>query len=169
MERIKSMPAIADKRSRVLILGTMPGKESLEYKEYYRHVDNLFWDIMLRICDKDWPMFEDASQGPDYDTKVKLLLDNGIALWNIVESCEREGNSDDKIKNPQFNDLETFILDHPNISKIGFNGKKVSNSFKASKMSLSPDIIFKTLYSTSPSSPVNSFSILKQWYEYIRK
>ena len=57
MEKIYSMPAIENSESEILILGTIPGGESLKYQQYFQYKDNLFWDIMFRICDPNWPFF----------------------------------------------------------------------------------------------------------------
>lgn len=167
MERIHSLPPIINENSKVLILGTMPGIESLETKQYYQHEDNLFWDIIVRIVDTKWSMFEMADEY-DYEKRVKLLLDNQIALWDIVESCEREGNNDSKIVNPQYNDLAGLLTRYPNICKICFNGGKAESYFKKhlyeTEVALANTIKTEVFLSTSPSNQANSFYILKQWY-----
>lgn len=108
MEKIYSMPAIENSESEILILGTIPGGESLKYQQYYQNKDNLLGDIMFRICDPNWPFFEEVYTIP-YEKRKQLLLDNKISLWDILESCERDGNSDRTIKNEQLNDLETYL------------------------------------------------------------
>ena len=94
------MPAIENSESEILILGTIPGGESLKYQQYYQNKD--------RICNPNWPFFEEVYAIP-YEKRKQLLLDNKISLWDILESCERDGNSDRTIKNEQLNDLETYL------------------------------------------------------------
>lgn len=162
------MPAIENSESEILILGTIPGGESLKYQQYYQNKDNLFWDIMFRICDPNWPFFEEVYAIP-YEKRKQLLLDNKISLWDILESCERDGNSDRTIKNERLNDLETYLKLHPKIRKICFNGQKAYSYYKKMVYNLPQKIHPIELYSTSPSSPVNSFSILKQWRNAIKE
>ena len=58
MEKIYSMPAIENSESEILILDTIPGGESLTYQQYYQNKDNLFGDVMFRICDPNWPFLK---------------------------------------------------------------------------------------------------------------
>ena len=161
MEKIYSMPAIENSESEILILGTIPGGESLKYQQYYQNKDNLFWDIMFRICDPNWPFFEEVYAIP-YEKRKQLLLDNKISLWDILESCERDGNSDRTIKNERLNDLETYLKLHPKIRKICFNGQKAYSYYKKMVYNLPQKIHPIELYSTRPSIPDISFSILNQ-------
>ncbi len=164
MERIQSMAPIVNEKSRVLILGTMPGTDSLKEQQYYCNVDNLFWDIMFRICSPGWPMFKEAF-GISNEERKQLLLDNEIALWDILKSCEREGNTDSKICNEELNDIQRFLCEHPNIQKVCFNGDKAHSYYLKNKSLFPENIEYKKLYSTSPSSPINSFAILSEWKE----
>lgn len=166
MEKIiKSMPPIENSNSEILILGTMPGEDSIESNEYYKNVDNLFWDVMFRICDKNWPMFKEAYEEQNYEKRCQLLLQNKIALWDIIESCEREGNKDSDIQNIKFNDIEKFLKEHPHIQKILFNGKKAYQYYQDMDIRVPVECI--NLQSTSPSNQANSFYILVQWKDAI--
>lgn len=73
--------------------------------------------------------FEEVYAIP-YEKRKQLLLDNKISLWDILESCERDGNSDRAIKNERLNDLETYLKLHPKIRKICFNGQKAYSYYK---------------------------------------
>ena len=74
---------------------------------------------MFRICNPNWPFFEEVYAIP-YEKRKQLLLDNKISLWDILESCERDGNSDRTIKNEQLNDLVTT----PRLEKFALMGKR---------------------------------------------
>lgn len=85
---------------------------------------------MFRICNPNWPFFEEVYAIP-YEKRKQLLLDNKISLWDILESCERDGNSDRTIKNEQLNDLETYLkLPSPRLEKFAFNGQKAYSYYK---------------------------------------
>ena len=80
---IYSFDPIVDDKSRVLILGTMPGVESLRKQKYYGHPRNAFWPIIAAVCGRELPV--------SYVEKTAMLLDGGIALWDVCRGCEREG------------------------------------------------------------------------------
>jgi hypoxanthine-DNA glycosylase len=85
-----SFAPIADKDSKVLLLGTMPGQRSLKLQQYYGHKRNHFWKIIFHLFDKP---FTD-----DYERKIELLLSNKIALWDVLQTCEGKGSLDSNIK-----------------------------------------------------------------------
>ena len=159
---------IIDSKSKVLILGTMPGEASIKAKEYYAHTDNLFWDIIFRICIQSWKMEELVIA--DYDSKVQLLYDNNIAVWDVLQFCNRKGSLDKDILNQIQNDFNLFLKQNSQIKAIFFNGKKAFEYFENQKLSKSilNNIKLITLPSTSPSNTKNSFYILKEWLQ-IRK
>jgi hypoxanthine-DNA glycosylase len=160
---INSFDAISDKNCKVLILGTMPGITSLNIKQYYGHPDNLFWDIIFRVLDRNWNWEEVVMA--DYDTKKNLLLNHGVALWDVLKYCDRKGNLDSAIRNEIKNDLASFFKLHPKIKVIFFNGKKAHKYFTELKIQTANiDTIEQiVLQSTSPSNTKNSFRILKEW------
>ncbi|MDV3426481.1 MAG: DNA-deoxyinosine glycosylase [Bacillota bacterium] len=97
---IRSFDPIADENSKLLILGTMPGAESLRKQQYYGYDRNQFWKIMFSVFQEDFK--------ENYDEKKKLLLENGAALWDVIKNCERENSSDSKIKRPEANDISSL-------------------------------------------------------------
>jgi len=160
---VTSFDAISDNSSTVLILGTMPGVASLTANQYYGHQDNLFWDIIFRVLDKDWNCEEVVSV--DYESKKNLLLKNGVALWDVLKYCDRKGSLDTLIKNEIKNDLKTFFNRHPKIKTIFFNGQKAQKYFTEIEQDIpNVDQLQQVLLqSTSPSNTRNSFYILKEW------
>ena len=154
MNRINSFPPIVDENSRILILGSMPGAKSLEMSQYYAFPQNQFWRIMFHLFDVEF--------SNDYETRIDLIKQNKIALWDVIESCERKGSSDTEIKAEIDNDIPQLIENHPNIKIIYCNGQKsyknllkiLGNKFK---------IPIVVLPSTSPLHTVKFEEKLEKW------
>ncbi len=119
--RVKGLLPIYNEKSKVLILGTIPSAKSREKQEYYADNRNRFWKV---FCDCN-----NVSIPQKYEDKVKLLNQNCIALWDLIESCEIQGSKDSSIKNPQFNALAKF-LEKTKIDLIVFNGQKAFELYK---------------------------------------
>ncbi|MGP1489410.1 MAG: DNA-deoxyinosine glycosylase, partial [Peptoanaerobacter stomatis] len=111
-----SFPPLIDHSSKILILGSLPGEESLKQVQYYAHPRNAFWKIMFTIFNEVY--------NEDYSIRCKLLLKNHIALWDMVHSGYREGSLDSDIKNEVPNDIDGLLKEYQAISKILLNGKK---------------------------------------------
>ena len=154
---VYSFPPIADFRSRVLILGTMPGKESLRNHAYYAHPRNGFWKIIFALSELPY--------STDYQLRIETLLNNRIALWDVLESCTRHTSLDSDIKKEQPNDLQQFISSHQNITRIYFNGKGAAGYFK--KYFPEIDLPNYVLPSTSPAHAIKWESKLDAWKSFI--
>jgi len=98
------LPVVAE-NSRVLILGSMPSVASLAKHQYYAHPHNAFWQIIHDL----WGV--ELSQ--DYAARVQFLLAHGLALWDVVASCRREGSADAAIRDAVVNDFATFSSNGP--------------------------------------------------------
>lgn len=120
---IKSFDPVISSSCTKIILGTMPGKTSLKKKQYYGHGGNRFWEVIAKIFGSDK---KDA-----YPLKCSTLLANGIALWDVLESCERKNSSDKNIINPTLNNFEDFFLSYPKIKQIIFNGTPPSEFYNS--------------------------------------
>lgn len=107
-------PPLYNENSKVLILGSFPSVKSREQMFFYGHPQNRFWKVISAITGKKEPV--------TIDEKKSLLLSSGIALWDVIASCEIEGSSDSSIKNAVANDL-TEILKNADIRQIFVNGK----------------------------------------------
>ena len=114
----KAFAPIADDNCKILILGTMPGEKSLQLQEYYGNRGNQFWRLLFAVFNKELEH--------DYSAKLQLLKDNGIALWDVLQYCEREGSLDSNIKNEAPNDFDTFYKKHPQIKKVFFSSKNAA-------------------------------------------
>lgn len=150
-----SFAPIASQDANVLILGTMPGTKSLELNQYYGHKQNNFWKFMFEILNEEF--------SNDYEKRKELLQKNKIALWDVLQFCDRVGSLDSAIKNEIANDFERFLETHPNIKTILFNGQKAAAFFKK-YVHLKKEYHLITLPSSSPANASQSFrSKLEEW------
>jgi double-stranded uracil-DNA glycosylase len=113
-KRLVSFPPIVDAGASVLILGSMPGKVSLAARQYYAHPQNSFWRIMRELVDLD--------PAASYTERLDGLRSAGIALWDVLHSCQRKGSLDSAIRNAKPNDFAAFFNRHPGIQLVCFNG-----------------------------------------------
>ena len=150
-----SFAPITPDNAKILILGTMPGTKSLELNQYYGHKQNNFWKFMFEILKEKF--------STDYETRTALLIKNKIALWDVLQFCDREGSLDSAIKNEIANDFETFLETHSNINTILFNGQKAAAFFKK-YVHLKKQYRLITLPSSSPANASKTFeSKLEEW------
>lgn len=153
--KVKSLKPISNKHSKVLILGTMPGVESLRQQAYYGHPRNLFWKLIEEVTGKQVPI--------TYEDRKTYLLQNHIALWDVCQSCFREGSLDKDISGEVPNDLTTFLSQHPNIKAIAFNGQSAAKLFGKHLGSIS-GIRLLGLPSSSPSNAGVSWEVkVEEW------
>lgn len=159
--RLNGLAAVASPEVTVLILGSMPGAVSLVQQQYYAHPRNLFWPIMAQLCQCD--------AGATYTEKLQQLNASGIALWDVIGSCQRQGSLDNAIRDEQVNDFAAFLVQHRNIRAIGFNGAKAWQSFKRYVLPtqlIPAHIALLQLPSTSPAHAAVSFEQkLAQWQQ----
>ncbi|HEX2939036.1 MAG TPA: DNA-deoxyinosine glycosylase [Ruminiclostridium sp.] len=141
--RISSFDPIYDESSKILILGTMPSVASLEAGMYYSHPRNAFWKILKDLTGDD--------PGTVNDEKRKFLLRHGIALWDTLSSCEREGSLDGNIKYEHPNNVPKLVKLCPDISIIFLNGGAALKYYKRYHESII-NLSFKILPSTSPAN-----------------
>lgn len=109
---------VVDNKCSMLILGTMPGEKSLLLNEYYGNRGNQFWRLLFAVFNENLET--------DYNAKMRFLSAHDIALWDVLQYCEREGSLDSKIKNEVANDFETFYNSYPSIKKVFFTSKNAS-------------------------------------------
>ena len=105
---------IFDKNSKILILGSFPSVKSREAAFFYGHPQNRFWKVVSTVVGKEEPK--------SIPEKRAFLLESGIAVWDVIASCEIEGSADSTIKDVKANDISR-ILDHADIKTIFVNGK----------------------------------------------
>lgn len=118
---LRSFAPFADARSRVLVLGTMPGPEALRKQEFYGFKGNHFWKIMIDLLA--------PGRALDYAAKLALLRRHRIAVWDVLESCTREGAADSTIRATTPNDIPALLARHPGIHTIFCNGTTSARLF----------------------------------------
>lgn len=124
MSQCRGFPPVAAADARVLVLGSMPGQASLDAQEYYAYRQNCFWRIMGELF----------GAGPDlpYAQRLEKLQAAGIALWDVIAACRREGSLDADIvgASVQANDFPAFFAAHPQIRQVFFNGAAAETAFR---------------------------------------
>ncbi|MCI9273043.1 MAG: DNA-deoxyinosine glycosylase [Clostridiales bacterium] len=153
---IYSFPPIEPDRAAVLILGTMPSVRSLEQMQYYGHPQNQFWKLIFALWNLSVPH--------SYSDKVSFLHDKGIALWDVLQSCERKGSMDSQIKSPNPNDILSLAGRHSELHTIFFNSKNAQILFDRliDKKHFS-GFVFCTLPSSSPARAMRFEDKLAHW------
>lgn len=140
---------VYDKNSRVLILGSFPSVKSREAGFFYGHPQNRFWRVLSMVYGVEMPV--------TIEEKKAFLLENKIAVWDVIKSCDITGSSDSSIKNVVPNDLNV-ILEHSSVEKIFVNGKKAEQLYNRYIM----DVIGREVVCLPSTSPANaSWSVEK--------
>lgn len=147
--KAQSFGPIAGPDATRLVLGTIPGKQSLEKGQYYAHSRNAFWFIIESLFSNQ-PI-------PDYAFRTKLLTRSKIALWDVLKEADRQGSSDSAIvlESIVVNDFNWFFSKHPYVEHVFFNGKNAEKLFKKHVLPficLDRQLNFTCLPSTSPAN-----------------
>ncbi|MGA9574683.1 MAG: DNA-deoxyinosine glycosylase [Lysobacterales bacterium] len=159
MKKSQGFAAVARPDARVLVLGSMPGVASLEAGQYYAFPHNAFWKIMGDLFG--------AEPQLDYASRLQILHDNGIALWDVIRTCIRPGSLDSAIRDEgmQTNDFSGFFKQHPHIRQVYFNGQKAAGLFRKHVVpELSATYAYHVLPSTSPANAGKTYAAkLEAW------
>lgn len=159
MNKSQGFAAVARTDARILILGSMPGAASLAAGQYYAFPRNAFWRIMGDLY----------GAGPqlDYRSRLRVLNDNRIALWDVIRACVRPGSLDSSIldEGMETNDFGGFFKRHPHIGHVCFNGRKAADLFgKRVEPGLAAQFEYHVLPSTSPANAGKNYAAkLKEW------
>lgn len=151
-----SFAPIEPKRADILILGTMPSVKSLEKTQYYGHPQNQFWPMIFALWE------EPLARG--YEERVAFLHKRHIALWDVLQSCEREGSMDAAIQNPSPNPVWELAARHPELHTVFFNSKNARLFFEKLCLARMPSgLCYHTLPSSSPARAMKAGTKLAQW------
>lgn len=156
----RSFAPLINEDSRVLILGSLPGAESLRAGQYYAYRYNHFWKIIFAILNG-------GEELTDYGEKCALLLRGGLALWDVAESAEREGSLDSRIKNLKPNDIPGLLPRYADIRFLIFNGGFAFAAYK--KYFGTPLLPYEKVLSTSPACAGRFDEKLAMWRAAIQK
>lgn len=150
---------VFDENSKVLILGTFPSVKSRENQFYYGHPQNRFWKVIAGLTESEVPQ--------TIEEKKKLLLEHGIAIWDVIESCDIIGSSDSSIKNVVPADIERVVA-NSKIQNIYANGGMAKKLYeKYSQKRTGREII--GLPSTSPANAAYSLERLLECWQEVKK
>ncbi|SHK73233.1 DNA-deoxyinosine glycosylase [Chryseobacterium polytrichastri] len=152
--RISSFPPFIDDQSKILILGSIPGVKSLEKQQYYAHPQNKFWKIIFELFNEEFT--------ENYPERVKTLTKHHIAIWDVIDSCERKGSLDSEIKNEEANQIGELLEQYPNVKAIFCNGGK---SYKNLQKILGKNYKLPTILLPS-TSPLHTVSFEKKYEEW---
>ena len=151
----RSFPPIADPRARVLVLGTLPGEESLRRREYYAHPRNLFWPIVFALFG--------AKPATDYAERLAFVAARRIALWDVCELAEREASADSAIRRERPNAIDRLLDTHPLIRAVAFNGSGAERLYDR-HFTRRTEVAYLALPSTSPAHARMDFAAkLTRW------
>lgn len=158
-ERLTGLAAVSQSDAQVLVLGSMPGAASLKQQHYYGHPRNLFWPILSQLCG--------FSMELSYPARLAALQQHKIALWDVLQHCERQGSLDSAIRNETPNDYNVFLQQHPKIRLIAFNGRKAEQSFRRLVLPSLPRDLPCELLCLPSTSPANAaLSVEKRYQEW---
>ena len=181
---ISSFSAIVGDNPRILILGSMPGEDSLRKQQYYGHPRNAFWPIFASLLH-----FQSETS---YEERLSILKKNHIALWDVIKCCQRQGSLDSAILKESIepNDFAALLNQHRSITHIYFNGNTaftlfrskvwpkltqnpIKKSAKPTTVTLCyPEGIPRTLTPLPSTSPAHATRTLEQkqttWHEAIQ-
>jgi TDG/mug DNA glycosylase family protein len=151
---VEGFPPIARSDARILILGSMPGVRSIELNQYYGHPRNAFWRIMGEVYG-----FDPASP---YETRINLLQNARLAVWDVLKQCVRPGSLDSAIQHQGMvpNGFADFFATHTGIERVCFNGAQSAALFRRYVL---PSLVIQSkcewcaLPSTSPAHAAMSF------------
>ena len=157
---LEGLPPIVGDNARVLILGNMPSVMSLAAQQYYANPRNGFWRITGEIFGFD--------AGAAYDERTAALCARGVAVWDVLRLCRRQGSLDSAIEPDSMapNDFGPFFDAHPAIERVFFNGAAAENNFGRLVVADRP-LRYRRLPSTSPAQTMRYEDKLSAWREAI--
>lgn len=162
MDVTAGFPPILGAEVNILVLGTLPSQQSLLKQQYYGNPRNAFWPIMGELF----------AAGPEvaYAKRAQILSDNGIGVWDVLQSGSRPGSMDAAIdeKSAMPNDFARLYISHPELRLVCFNGQVASRLFRKlvppETQASFATVTLVTMPSTSPAYAAMSFKDkLERW------
>lgn len=147
-----------DENSKVLILGSFPSVKSRENGFFYGHKQNRFWKVLAAVFDRNVP--------ETIEEKKRLLVQNGVALWDVIASCDITGSADSSIKNAKPNDILPIIM-KSKITAVFVNGNTAAKLYEKYLFS-ETKIKAIVLPSTSPANARFTLEMLTEKWSVIK-
>ena len=148
-------PPVVDERTRLLVLGSLPGEESLARGQYYANPLNQFWRLIGGVIGRDLVPL-------GYEERLAALLDSGVGLWDTVGSARRRGSLDGNIRDTRANDLAELAASLPRLRVVGFNGGK-SASLGMKQLAGDDRLALIRLPSSSPAFTIPFEAKAAEW------
>ena len=153
----RSFPPVVDEATRVLVLGSLPGEESLARRQYYGNPRNHFWRLMSDVTGVDLVRLS-------YEERLRALLDARIGLWDTVGAATRRGSLDGNIRLHEPNALADLVARLPDLRAVGFNGGK-SAALGMKQLAGTPGLALVPLPSSSPAYTLPFDAKREAWLE----
>lgn len=150
-----SFPPVVDEHTRVLVLGSLPGEQSLARGRYYANPRNQFWRLIGTVMETDLVPLS-------YEERLGALLGAGVGLWDSVGSAQRRGSLDAAIREHRANDLAALAASLPSLRAVGFNGG-TSARIGMKQLEGRPDLMLLPLPSSSPAFTMSFEAKLERW------
>ena len=153
---LRGLPPIIDDSARLLILGNMPSVMSLAAQQYYANPRNAFWRITGEIFGFD-------AEAP-YEDRTAALRAHGVAVWDVLRSCRREGSLDSAVEPDSMvaNDFASLFDDYPRSTRVFFNGAAAEKNFDRLVREIGRSR-YRRLPSTSPAQTMRYEDKLAAW------
>ena len=167
----RSFAPVAGQCPKILVLGSVPGQASMKAVQYYAHPRNAFWPITVATIQNS-PINLPQAHAIDYETRLTMACEHGLALWDVLSFCKRPGSLDNQIERTSevANPIVEWLTLHPSVMRVCFNGKTAAALFrrhikKEFEATVPPQQIeFVTLPSTSPAmASLTPEQKLNQW------
>ena len=139
----------------MLVLGSLPGEQSLAQRQYYANPRNQFWRLISSVAGVDLVPLP-------YDERLRTLLAAGIGLWDSIASATRRGSLDAAIRDHSSNDLRELAARLPALRAVGFNGG-TSAALGRPLLASRNDLALFALPSSSPAYTLAFEEKLKAW------
>lgn len=154
--RKRSFAPVVNQHTRLLILGSLPGEQSLARQEYYANKQNRFWMLMSAVTGVDLVPL-------DYPARLQGLLNCGVGLWDVVAQAHRPGSLDSAIRERDDNDLPGLLARLPAVTTLAFNGGTAARLGLKVLGELAPRYRIVALPSSSPAYTLAYPDKLRQW------
>jgi hypoxanthine-DNA glycosylase len=152
-----SFKPVLNARTRLLILGSLPGEKSLQERQYYAHPQNRFWDLIGDSINANL-------RALGYPARLEKLLEHDIGLWDVVARARRKGSLDSAIRQSRNNDLAALTKQMPTLQAIAFNGKTAARLGRKALAQSSRALQLVDLPSSSPAFAAMSYpDKLSRW------
>jgi len=158
-EKVFGLKPIVNSRVRILVLGSIPGVTSILNKQYYTETRNRFWSLLGSAVNTPVPK--------QYSRKKKMLLSNGIGVWNIIKWCYRKGSLDKDVKNPEINNIKKIIAGLPKLKVVMLNGGMAYRLYKSRMKNM--QVKYEYLPSSSSRNTDKEANIKKTWIKVFNR